>query len=33
MNDDHDQALASLEKIEPVKASWVLPAHGLPWDV
>jgi len=32
MNDDHDQALASLEKIEPVKAGWVLPAHGLPWE-
>jgi glyoxylase-like metal-dependent hydrolase (beta-lactamase superfamily II) len=32
MNDDHDRALASLEKIEPVKARWVLPAHGLPWE-
>jgi glyoxylase-like metal-dependent hydrolase (beta-lactamase superfamily II) len=32
MNDDHDQALASLERIEPVKARWVLPAHGLPWE-
>jgi glyoxylase-like metal-dependent hydrolase (beta-lactamase superfamily II) len=32
MNDDHDRALASLEKIEPVKARWVLPGHGLPWE-
>ena len=32
MNDDHDQALAALEKIEPVKARWILPAHGLPWE-
>jgi glyoxylase-like metal-dependent hydrolase (beta-lactamase superfamily II) len=32
MNDDHDRALASLEKIEPVKARWVLPSHGLPWE-
>jgi glyoxylase-like metal-dependent hydrolase (beta-lactamase superfamily II) len=32
MNEDHDQALASLEKIEPVNARWVLPAHGLPWE-
>jgi glyoxylase-like metal-dependent hydrolase (beta-lactamase superfamily II) len=32
MNEDHDQALASLGKIEPVKARWVLPAHGLPWE-
>jgi glyoxylase-like metal-dependent hydrolase (beta-lactamase superfamily II) len=31
MNEDHDRALASLEKIELIKASWVLPAHGLPW--
>ena len=31
MNDDHDQALASLRKIELVKARWVLPGHGLPW--
>jgi len=27
-----DQALASLEKIEPVNARWVLPGHGLPWE-
>ena len=26
MNEDHDRALASLEKIEPVKARWVLPS-------
>jgi glyoxylase-like metal-dependent hydrolase (beta-lactamase superfamily II) len=32
MNDDHELALASLDKIEPVKAGWVLPAHGLPWE-
>jgi glyoxylase-like metal-dependent hydrolase (beta-lactamase superfamily II) len=32
MNEDHDRALASLEKIEPVKAGWVLPSHGLPWE-
>src|SRR4029077_19440461 len=32
MNEDVDRALASLEKIEPVKARWVLPAHGLPWE-
>ena len=32
LNEDHDRALASLEKIEPVKARWVLPGHGLPWE-
>ena len=32
MNDDHELALASLHKIELVKAGWVLPAHGLPWE-
>jgi glyoxylase-like metal-dependent hydrolase (beta-lactamase superfamily II) len=32
MNEDHDRALASLEKIEQVEARWVLPAHGLPWE-
>jgi glyoxylase-like metal-dependent hydrolase (beta-lactamase superfamily II) len=32
VNDDHDRALASLQKIEPVKARWVLPGHGLPWE-
>jgi glyoxylase-like metal-dependent hydrolase (beta-lactamase superfamily II) len=32
MNEEHDRALASLEKIEPVTARWVLPAHGLPWE-
>jgi glyoxylase-like metal-dependent hydrolase (beta-lactamase superfamily II) len=31
MNEDHGRALASLEKIEPVQARWVLPGHGLPW--
>ena len=32
MNEDHDRALASLQKIEPVNARWVLPGHGLPWE-
>lgn len=32
MNDDHEQALASLQKIEMVSARWILPAHGLPWE-
>ena len=32
LNEDHDRALASLEKIEPVEARWVLPGHGLPWE-
>jgi glyoxylase-like metal-dependent hydrolase (beta-lactamase superfamily II) len=32
LNEDHDRALASLEKIEPVTARWVLPSHGLPWE-
>ena len=32
MNDDHELALVSLAKIAPVKARWVLPAHGLPWE-
>lgn len=31
-NDDHELALASLQKIEQVKARWVLPGHGLPWE-
>lgn len=31
-NDDHDLALASLDKLEQVKARWVLPGHGLPWE-
>jgi glyoxylase-like metal-dependent hydrolase (beta-lactamase superfamily II) len=31
MNDDHEQAVASLRKIEAVSARWILPAHGLPW--
>jgi glyoxylase-like metal-dependent hydrolase (beta-lactamase superfamily II) len=31
-NDDHDQALASLQRIELVKARWVLPGHGPPWE-
>ena len=30
-NDDHDLALASLDKLEPVNARWILPGHGLPW--
>jgi glyoxylase-like metal-dependent hydrolase (beta-lactamase superfamily II) len=32
MNDDYERALASLQKIEPLRASWVLPGHGLPWE-
>jgi len=32
LNEDHDQALASLEKIEPIQARWILPGHGLPWE-
>lgn len=31
-NDDHDRALASLQKLEQAKARWVLPGHGLPWE-
>ncbi|WP_406069332.1 MBL fold metallo-hydrolase [Micromonospora sp. NBC_01638] len=29
--DDPHQALASLRRLEGVKASWVLPGHGTPW--
>jgi glyoxylase-like metal-dependent hydrolase (beta-lactamase superfamily II) len=32
VNDDHDRALTSLQKIELVKARWILPGHGLPWE-
>ncbi len=32
LNDDYDLALASLRKLEQVKARWVLPGHGLPWE-
>jgi glyoxylase-like metal-dependent hydrolase (beta-lactamase superfamily II) len=32
LNEDHDRALTSLEKIEPANARWVLPGHGLPWE-
>lgn len=31
-NDDYELALASLQKLELVKARWVLPGHGLPWE-
>ncbi len=31
-NDDHELALASLQKLESVKARWVLPGHGPPWE-
>lgn len=31
-NDDHALALTSLQRIELVKAGWVLPGHGLPWE-
>ena len=30
VNEDHELALASLQKIEAVKARWVLPGHGSP---
>ena len=30
LNEDHELALASLEKIEPAKARWLLPGHGIP---
>jgi glyoxylase-like metal-dependent hydrolase (beta-lactamase superfamily II) len=29
--DDPAQALASLRRIEGIKATWVLPGHGTPW--
>lgn len=29
--DDQAQALASLDKIAALRASWVLPGHGAPW--
>ncbi|OON80865.1 MBL fold metallo-hydrolase [Streptomyces tsukubensis] len=29
--DDPAEALASLDRIAPLKASWVLPGHGAPW--
>jgi glyoxylase-like metal-dependent hydrolase (beta-lactamase superfamily II) len=32
VNEDHELALASLQKIEAVKARWVLPGHGSPWE-
>lgn len=32
VNYGNDRALASLQKIELVKARWVLPGHGLPWE-
>lgn len=28
---DTDQALASLDRLETISASWVLPGHGAPW--
>jgi glyoxylase-like metal-dependent hydrolase (beta-lactamase superfamily II) len=31
--DDPDEALASLDRIAPLPASWVLPGHGAPWRV
>jgi glyoxylase-like metal-dependent hydrolase (beta-lactamase superfamily II) len=30
-NEDHELAFASLQKVELVRARWVLPGHGLPW--
>lgn len=32
MNDNFQAALESLRKIQVVRASWVLPAHGMPWE-
>ena len=32
VNEDHELALASLQKIEAVKARWVLSGHGSPWE-
>ncbi len=32
MNEDYQAALKSLERIENVRARWVLPGHGLPWE-
>lgn len=29
--DDPAQALASLDRLAPLQASWVLPGHGAPW--
>jgi len=29
---DQEQALESLSRIEALKAKWVLPGHGAPWD-
>jgi glyoxylase-like metal-dependent hydrolase (beta-lactamase superfamily II) len=29
--DDPEQALASLSRLEGLKATWVLPGHGTPW--
>jgi glyoxylase-like metal-dependent hydrolase (beta-lactamase superfamily II) len=31
MNEDHEQALASLKEVEALEAGWILPSHGLPW--
>jgi glyoxylase-like metal-dependent hydrolase (beta-lactamase superfamily II) len=31
MNEDDGLALASLANIEPLRARWILPSHGLPW--
>ncbi|MGM1061463.1 MBL fold metallo-hydrolase [Saccharothrix sp. Mg75] len=30
--DDADQALASLDRLAAVDATWLLPGHGAPWD-
>jgi glyoxylase-like metal-dependent hydrolase (beta-lactamase superfamily II) len=31
MNDNYQAALESLQRIQDVRANWVLPAHGMPW--
>jgi glyoxylase-like metal-dependent hydrolase (beta-lactamase superfamily II) len=30
--DDPDQALASLDRLEELQATWILPGHGTPWN-
>ncbi|TDE45719.1 MBL fold metallo-hydrolase [Nonomuraea mesophila] len=30
--DDREQALASLDRLGEIRAKWVLPGHGAPWD-
>ena len=30
--DDPEQALASLDRLEKLTATWILPGHGAPWN-